>query len=312
MSVAVQRVRVAAVMAAAFIPAVAVAATAVVFRHRLPDVLPVHWGGFGEPDRFAAASSVLWWTLGTAVSAGAVSVGATAVVRRRASAMGVVVLAAGLGAVAAGVWLTSAGTTLSVDDPGAAHLGWHVLWIPAAIGWAAVYPWLVGRACRLTRRASVPVPADPSAGARTAWVVVLRSGLFVTVPLVAVGVIVLAGLTVEPLILPLVAVPIAVLVMFSNLRVVVDRHGLRLVAGPFATVLKRIPLADIVAAEAAHVDPMRWGGWGYRVMPGRSALVLRAGPGLVVELTDGRRFAVTVDDPDTPAALLTGFRDGGV
>jgi hypothetical protein len=310
MRTGVRRVRVVAMMVGAFIPATVVAATAAVFRDRLPDVLPVHWSGFGEADRFVSGRSLLWWMLGTAVSAGAVSVAAIAAVRRRASAMGVVALAAGVGAVAGGVWLTSAGTTLAADEPGTARLGWHVLWIPAAVTWAVVYSRLVGGVCRYTRPASVPVVAGQSSG-RAAWVAVLRSGLFVTVPLAAAGVIVAVGLTVEPLILPLVVVPVVVLLLFNDLRVIVDRRGLRLIAGPFATVLKRIPLAEIVAAQAAHVDPMRWGGWGYRVMPGRSALVLRAGPGLVLRLTDGRQFAVTVDDPDTPAALLVGYRDGG-
>ena len=32
------------------------------------------------------------------------------------------------------------------------------------------------------------------------------------------------------------------------------------------------------------------------------------GPGLVLDLTDGRRFAVTVADPRTPAALLNALR----
>jgi hypothetical protein len=43
-------------------------------------------------------------------------------------------------------------------------------------------------------------------------------------------------------------------------------------------------------------------------MPGRSALVLRSGPAVVLELADGRRFAVTVDDPQAPVALLDALR----
>lgn len=47
-------------------------------------------------------------------------------------------------------------------------------------------------------------------------------------------------------------------------------------------------------------------GWlGYRVAPGRSALVLHAGPGLVIERRNGNLFAVTLTDPETPAGLLT-------
>ena len=69
-------------------------------------------------------------------------------------------------------------------------------------------------------------------------------------------------------------------------------------------------LVAVVAATATAepIHPAAWGGWGYHVLPGRSALVLRAGPGLVLTLRDGRRFAVTVDDPQTPAAPLTALR----
>jgi hypothetical protein len=44
------------------------------------------------------------------------------------------------------------------------------------------------------------------------------------------------------------------------------------------------------------------------VLPGRSAVVLHSGPAIVLELADGRRFAVTVDDPETPVALLDALR----
>ena len=39
-------------------------------------------------------------------------------------------------------------------------------------------------------------------------------------------------------------------------------------------------------------------------MPGRSAIVLRRGPALVVGTTADKYFAVTLADPATPAALL--------
>ena len=67
-------------------------------------------------------------------------------------------------------------------------------------------------------------------------------------------------------------------------------------------------LVRIAGVEVAEIDPLEWGGWGYRVTPGRSALVLRRGPGLVIHQSDGRRFAVTLDDPRTPAALLTALQ----
>ena len=48
---------------------------------------------------------------------------------------------------------------------------------------------------------------------------------------------------------------------------------------------------------------------GYRIMPGRSALILRKGPGLIVTTTNQKQFAISLDDPETPAALLATLRD---
>ena len=36
----------------------------------------------------------------------------------------------------------------------------------------------------------------------------------------------------------------------------------------------------------------------------RAAVVLRAGPGLRLDLKDGKIFAITIDNPETPAQLL--------
>jgi hypothetical protein len=72
--------------------------------------------------------------------------------------------------------------------------------------------------------------------------------------------------------------------------------------------LKRIPLDRIRRAEAAHLTPGEWGGWGYRIMPGRSALVLRSGPGLVVTSVDGTQFAISLADAESPARLLNTLR----
>jgi hypothetical protein len=52
---------------------------------------------------------------------------------------------------------------------------------------------------------------------------------------------------------------------------------------------------------------MQWGGWGYRgslKLMKQAAVVLRAGPGLRLDMTGGRVFVVTIDDPGTAAALL--------
>lgn len=70
-----------------------------------------------------------------------------------------------------------------------------------------------------------------------------------------------------------------------------------------------MPWSRVGAAQAALIRPLQWGGWGFRVIPGRLGIVLRKGPGLVLTLTDGRRLGVTLDDPVLPAGLVNAHLD---
>ena len=93
----------------------------------------------------------------------------------------------------------------------------------------------------------------------------------------------------------------------TSVRVTVGTDGVRTSAAPgWPTVT--IPLDRIASAEAIDVRPMRWGGWGYRGslrVFRRAAWVVRAGPGLKLDLRDGKVFVVTVDGADDAAAVVT-------
>jgi len=69
----------------------------------------------------------------------------------------------------------------------------------------------------------------------------------------------------------------------------------------------RVPMADVAAVAAVHVEPMgEFGGWGMRWAPqGRFGVVLRAGEGIEVRRRSGKTVTVTVDDARAGAALLT-------
>lgn len=95
---------------------------------------------------------------------------------------------------------------------------------------------------------------------------------------------------------------------FSGIQARVDRTGLQVSFGCLPWPKKSIPIDQIVSASAIDVHPMEWGGWGYRgslALVKKAAIVLRAGPGLRLDLLNGRTFVVTIDDPQTPAALLS-------
>lgn len=66
-----------------------------------------------------------------------------------------------------------------------------------------------------------------------------------------------------------------------------------------------VPVDDIEAVAAVHVNAMgEFGGVGIRKAPGRFGIVMRSGEALELTRGNGQRFLVTVDDPDTAAALL--------
>jgi hypothetical protein len=78
-------------------------------------------------------------------------------------------------------------------------------------------------------------------------------------------------------------------------------------SGPLGFPTQTLPLDRVATVEAIDVDPKRYGGWGYRgslKLYRRAALNLRRGPGLRVELADGRTFVLTIDDAAGAVAAL--------
>ena len=101
--------------------------------------------------------------------------------------------------------------------------------------------------------------------------------------------------------------PAIAITTFSRIRVTADRSGLTVRYGFLGWPRTSVPLHRIATARAIEVRPTEWGGWGYRgnlTLMNRAAVVLRAGPGLRLDLRDGKVFVVTIDDPDTPVRLL--------
>ena len=97
------------------------------------------------------------------------------------------------------------------------------------------------------------------------------------------------------------------LMQLSTVRVRVDGDGLAVRIGFLSLFTVRIPIGRMERVAVIDVRPTEWGGWGYRGslwLMSRAAVVLRAGPGLRVDLADGKVFAVTIDQPAEAAALL--------
>ncbi len=93
----------------------------------------------------------------------------------------------------------------------------------------------------------------------------------------------------------------------ASIRVTVGADGLSVKYGVLPWPSTDIAVERIASASVIDIRPQDWGGWGYRgtlTLMRQAAVVLRAGPGIRVDLTDGRVFAVTIDEPDTGVALL--------
>ncbi|MGI9658346.1 MAG: hypothetical protein ACR2OD_05510 [Gaiellaceae bacterium] len=99
------------------------------------------------------------------------------------------------------------------------------------------------------------------------------------------------------------------LVLLPFTSVELSRKGENLVVeyGPLRWPRQRFLLADIEEVEIADIRPREWGGWGYRGSQRfmkRTAIVLRRGPGLKLTLREGRKLAISLDEPERAAALL--------
>jgi hypothetical protein len=104
---------------------------------------------------------------------------------------------------------------------------------------------------------------------------------------------------------------IVVLELLSRIRVTVDAADVTIHYGHFGWVQQRISMARVGSASVTPVGAFSPYGWGYRgslTLLKRAAVIIRSGAGLRLDLMDGRRFLVTVDDAESASRLINRFR----
>ncbi|NEA48001.1 DUF1648 domain-containing protein [Streptomyces sp. SID10815] len=85
----------------------------------------------------------------------------------------------------------------------------------------------------------------------------------------------------------------------------VSERGLEVAFGPFGWPVRRWDAADIESARTEDRTPAQVGGWGYRLSGLGTTVMLRRGQCLVIRTrSEGKEFAVSVDDAERGAALL--------
>lgn len=299
-----------------FIPLAVVLGSFIVWRDQLPREIASHWSGTGPADGAMTVPQFLTMALvmtgGAAVAA--VVVGLWPDMRPATRRSGFLIAGAVAGAGAQS-WLVNTLLTMSVGDPYEVVLGaWSVLGFAAAA--YGLIPFMIApKPQQISHDVVQRIDIGPGQDGEWSRTITAKLFLWSCLALVAVGIAVYTAsvannrLSEAILGLAVIAVVILVLASFSRYQVTADWRGLRVVSSLSRIPLKRIQLEDIKTVEATELAPSEWGGWGYRITPGRSALILRKGPGLIVTMTSKKQFALTLDDPDVPAALLATLRD---
>ncbi|GAA2303214.1 lipoprotein [Streptomyces hawaiiensis] len=117
---------------------------------------------------------------------------------------------------------------------------------------------------------------------------------------------------IAPLVMAVVGcIAAGLLVLFGTLAFVhvalrVDEEHLEVRCGHIGVPRRRIPLSSVAGATyISHVTPRHWGGWGYRWRPEKgTAVVVRRGEGVELELWDGHTFTITVDDAEAAVRVI--------
>lgn len=295
--------------ASLWLPVVIVSVTATLWFDRLPAELPVQW--LGIKGGTFARSDVLSGITGTIALLAAVT-GIISLAKVAAAIRPWLVLAAGMvGGSATAVWLVAAGFGLAGSSAPAAAGPWLLVLVLAAACYGAV-PYQLCSRQRRVRLEDAPQGVSLGRDETGAWFTTLQVPMFGILAAVST----LAATVIAVLLVPRDAIgasaAVVVLVLFAaaclvfaRLRVSVDHRGLRVVSSLFRFPIAQVGLDRIVSARVADLRAAEWGGWGYRIMPGRTAIVVSGRRGVLVERTNGTHFAVTVPDPELAVALLT-------
>jgi hypothetical protein len=279
-----------------------------IFWDRLPDPMASHWGPGSQPDGSMPRLAGFLTTAGLIllVGGGLSSILARHSKGRRLPSPESLALASFVAGLGVGIsWVT---VFLNLDSDSWQEAAPMSLWTVIALVVASLGCGFLGY--RLGRRL-FPIPAAPSPRApvtvlqpreNAAWVgsATSRGQLLAIFP----GIVALTMLRSPFRWLGILLIALGFLL--SRVVTRVGGNGLTVLMGGFLRV-KRIPVERMANAVADYIEPGKWGGWGYRLIADASAVVVRAGDGIIVNLDNGRRFAVTVDDAATGAGLLNGL-----
>lgn len=284
------------------------------WRSDLPDRLATHFDGSGTPDDSMTQGVFLLFTSAFMVAGIAVLIGLA--LRSKPLVQGVGAIAGFLGGFFAGLGAAILGATVvaqrDIESWTEADGPWMLV---VAIIILGLTMGAIGARLGSMLPVSEPVAFDTttqpvmdlSDTENAVWSTRMRSSpLFMVGAAVLVLGIVIALGTMWWIMIPTLVSGFAALAL-ATLHVRADAQGLHVKYGLLPWPRTNVRVDQIEQATVIDVRPMQWGGWGYRgslKLMKQAAVVHRAGPGVRLDLKDGKVFVVTVDNPETPVALL--------
>jgi hypothetical protein len=280
------------------------------WRGRLPDRMATHWSLGGQPDGAVplATLAVIIAVLIAPAAAGMAFLAYRQPAHRGevAPPMAICGFIAGLMAVIS--WMTVSANLDAADWSDAGQVGFAKVLLSLAAG--TVLAAIIARVARPLETAAPAALEVPSAGiapgSRAAWTGSARAGWAVPLTL---SLLALAAILARIHIFAGIATALTSLVglWFTSIRMTVDRHGVRIAFGPLRWPVQRVALGEIRQASVLDVQPMAWGGWGYRgslKVLKKAAVVLRGGEGVRLDLSGDRILVVTIDNARQAAGLI--------
>lgn len=297
----------AASLAWAVVVTVALVAPLVLLSDRLPDPIATHWSFDGVPNGSTSLSLFSLVVLPGWLLFAVFAVITGTLGKRRAHRAGSAALLAAAAFFFAGLTASTLWTNLDHITWQDTRLPvWHVLLVLLAAAVTARVGWLIGNRGP-DEPGAEPAEAgelDLEPGRRAVWISSVTSPVLVVVgsATALVGVGMFALLSWQAALPSLIA---GILVAgLSTARIHVDERGVRTAFGPQRFPVRRIGLEQISSAGVAHHRALAVGGWGYRVLPATTAIMLRGGECLVLRLTSGRDFVISVDKAERGAELV--------
>ncbi len=269
--------------------------------NRMPDVVAVHWGAGGAPDGGLAKGVAFLLPLGLFLAVWGFAVVTSRQPSRTLPGMAAVVgFVAGIMATVSWIVVDRNLDAESWESAGDVSPMMILLPVLAAAATAALSAWMALR---------VPMPSRPEPGStpvadlpsgRVAWIGTATSRS------IWIAVVLLLGLALfTPSIVSILFLVLAVLIaQFGRVMVTITDGEVRWAAGALQFPRGSYPMSEIAQATVLDINPLDYGGWGYRKFPGGTAIVVRRGEGISIDLLDGKERVVATDGAYEAAGII--------